>query len=63
MGFSQLGGHPLCEFPAADEQVDLTAFANTCLLDIPADTAIMKTDVNTTFSVSYWDPWSVLRSW
>jgi hypothetical protein len=62
MGFSQLGGHLHCEFPAA-QQGDLTAFVNKFLLDLPADTAIMKTDVNTTFSESYWDPWRVPRLW
>ena len=46
MGYSQLGGHAHCAFPAAQQQ-NLTAFVNIYLLGQNVNTNIFNSDVQT----------------
>ena len=60
MGFSQIGNHSHCQFPAS-QQGNLTAFVNKFLFDVPGNTNIMVTDLNTTFDERQWADWQVPR--
>ena len=50
MGFSEVGNHSHCVFPAS-EQPDLSAYINKFLLDQEADTNVFNNDQNFTFNV------------
>jgi hypothetical protein len=58
VGFSQVGGHNHCQFPAS-QQPELENFVKKFLLNTPADTKIMKTDGNFTFDKTKWVYWDV----
>jgi len=62
MGISQAANHTHCVFPDT-QQPELTAFINKFLLDKPADTHVVETAGNYTFSVpnAQWAPWNVPR--
>jgi len=58
MGFSQIGGHEHCQFPAS-QQPELTAFIKKFLLgDNSANTDVFKTDGGLSFNSSKWVDWS-----
>ncbi|KAJ8514609.1 hypothetical protein ONZ45_g7876 [Pleurotus djamor] len=58
MGFSQIGQHNHCSFPAA-QQSELTAFINKFLLGGTGDTDIFRTDATFDFNATQWITWSV----
>ena len=58
MGFSQVGGHPHCQFPSS-QQGDLDAFMRRFLLGQDANTDIFKSDGNFDFDEGEWVDWSV----
>jgi hypothetical protein len=58
MGFSQLGNHNHCAFPAA-QQPEVSAFVTRFLLDGSANTTVFKTDGGFTFDRATWVDWSV----
>ncbi|KAL2007304.1 hypothetical protein VTN00DRAFT_8742 [Thermoascus crustaceus] len=58
MGFSQVGNHEHCVFPASQER-DLFAFVDRFLLDQPADTDVTYTDGTFEFDEAQWIDWTV----
>ncbi|KAL2217128.1 Glucuronoyl esterase catalytic domain from Hypocrea Jecorina [Thermoascus aurantiacus ATCC 26904] len=59
MGFSQVGNHLHCQFPASQEK-DLFAFVDKFLLDRPANTTgVMYTDGTFEFDEAQWIDWTV----
>jgi hypothetical protein len=59
MGFSQVGGHAHCAFPAS-EQPDVDAFVKRFLIGGgTASTAILKTTDNYTYDAAKWQGWTV----
>jgi hypothetical protein len=58
MGFSQVGGHDHCEFPASQLPA-LTAFVTRFLLNRSANTAVLETDGSFTFDQAAWVDWTV----
>ena len=58
MGYSQLGGHDHCAFPAA-QQPEVTAFVKRFLLGQAANTDVFETDGGFTFGAAKWVDWTV----
>jgi len=59
MGFSQVGNHNHCQFPAS-QQPTVDAFVKKFLLgDDTANTTVMYTDGGFTFDAAKWAPWPV----
>ncbi|KAF7590993.1 hypothetical protein BBP40_002187 [Aspergillus hancockii] len=58
MGFSQVGGHPHCQFPAS-RQAELFAFIERFLLDRDTNTDIFHSGGGFKFDEQDWIPWSV----
>jgi len=58
MGYSQLGGHNHCAFPAA-QQPEVTAFVSRFLLGQDVDTSVFETDGGFTFDAAKWVDWTV----
>jgi len=59
MGFSQVGNHAHCSFPAS-EQSDVDAFVQKFLVGGgTASTAILRTTDNFTYDASKWQDWTV----
>lgn len=56
MGFSQVGGHNHCQFPAS-QQPELEAFVARFLLGQNVSTDVFKTDLTEGFDQSKWAPW------
>lgn len=63
MGYSSIGNHSHCLFPADRQTPDLTAFYDRFLLDKKADTDIFYNSVNLTFDYRQWVDWRVPRLW
>jgi len=59
MGFSQVGDHPHCSFPTAQQGPELTAFVQRFLLNQNVSTAVMRTEGNFTFDEARWINWTV----
>jgi hypothetical protein len=59
MGFSQVGNHNHCQFPASQEPT-VEAFVRKFLLDdASANTTIMYTDAGFVYDNAKWSPWTV----
>lgn len=58
MGYSSIGGHMHCMFPAS-QQSELTAYIQKFLLGQDVDTKIFRTDKNYTFDKDRWVDWTV----
>ena len=58
MGFSQIGGHPHCQFDSR-QQSELTSFVNRFLLDQDVDTTVFNNGGNFTFDKTKWIDWTV----
>ena len=59
MGYSSVGNHSHCSFPADPEAPDLYAFYDKFLLNEAADTDIFYNTVNLTFDLGQWVDWKV----
>jgi len=58
MGFSQVGNHNHCAFPAS-QQPEVSAFITRFLLNGAANTTVFRTDGAFTFDRARWVDWSV----
>ncbi|PSK43027.1 hypothetical protein B9Z65_6981 [Elsinoe australis] len=58
MGFSQVGGHNHCQFPAS-QQPELEAFVARFLLGQNVSTDVFKTDLTEGFDQGKWAPWEI----
>ena len=59
MGYSEVGSHAHCSFPAA-QNADLQAFVRKFLVGTGTDnTAVMKNDHNYTLDRATWVDWTV----
>ncbi|KAI7546020.1 hypothetical protein KC331_g5875 [Hortaea werneckii] len=59
MGYSSMGNHSHCLFPADRELPDLMAYYDRFLLGRPADTDFFYSTANITFDLSEWVNWKV----
>jgi hypothetical protein len=58
MGFSQIGNHNHCAFPAS-QQPEVNAFVTRFLLNGSANTTVFRTDGGFTFDRARWVDWTV----
>lgn len=58
MGFSQIGNHNHCAFPAT-QQPEVSAFVTRFLLNGSANTTVFRTDGGFTFDLTRWIDWTV----
>jgi Acetyl esterase (deacetylase) len=58
MGYSSVGGHGHCQFPAS-QQPELTAFIQRFLLDQNVSTDVFRSDKTYTFDSAKWIDWTV----
>jgi len=58
MGFSQVGNHNHCAFPAS-QQPEVSAFVTRFLLNRSASTTVIRTDGGFTFDRARWVDWTV----
>lgn len=58
MGYSSVGGHGHCQFPAS-QQPELTAYIQKFLLGQNSNTKVFRSDRNYTFDKAKWVDWTI----